>query len=75
MAKNKKFRKLLKERNVKRKALAERLGVSVRTVEYWISGRNRPSIINIIAMAKMFNMTIENVYAIFKENDNRGGRI
>jgi DNA-binding XRE family transcriptional regulator len=66
MAKNKQFRKLLKERKVKRKALAERLGVSVRTVEYWISGRNRPSIINIIAMAKMFNMTIESMYAIFK---------
>ena len=66
MAKNKKFRNLLKERNVKRKALAERLGVRVRTVEYWISGRNRPSIINIIAMAKMFNMTIESMYAIFK---------
>lgn len=66
MAKNKKFRKLLKERNVKRKALAERLGVNVRTVEYWISGRNRPSIISIIAMAKMFNMTIESMYAIFK---------
>ncbi len=66
MAKNKKFRKLLKEKNVKRKALAERLGVSVRTVEYWLNGRNRPSIINIIAMAKMFNMTIESMYAIFK---------
>ena len=66
MAKNKQFRKLLKERKVKLKALAERLGVSVRTVEYWISGRNRPSIISIIAMAKMFNMTIESMYAIFK---------
>lgn len=56
----------MKERKVKSKALAERLGVSVRTVEYWISGRNRPSIISIIAMAKMFNMPIESMYAIFK---------
>lgn len=75
MAKNKKFRKLLKERNVKRKVLAERLGVSVRTVEYWLNGRNRPSMQYVIAMAKLFEMSIENVYAIFKENDNRGGRI
>lgn len=67
MAKNKKFRKLLKERNVKRKALAERLGVSVRTVEYWLYGRNRPSMQYVIAMAKLFDMSIESVYAIFKE--------
>ena len=67
MAKNKKFRKLLKERNVKRKVLAERLGVSVRTVEYWISGRNRPSMQYVIAMAKLFDMSIESVYVIFKE--------
>lgn len=66
MAKNKKFRKLLKERNVKRKVLAERLGVSVRTVEYWLYGRNRPSMQYVIAMAKLFEMSIESVYAIFK---------
>lgn len=66
MSKNKKFRKLLKERGLKRKALAERLGVSVRCVEHWLSGRNRPSVIYVIAMAKLFDMSIENVYAIFK---------
>ena len=75
MAKNKKFRKLLKERNVKRKALAERLGVSVRTVEHWLNGRNRPSMQYVIDMAKLFEMSIESVYAIFKENDNRGGKL
>ena len=72
MAKNKQFRKLLKERKVKRKALAERLGVSVRTVEYWISGRNRPSMQYVIAMAKLFDMSIESVYAIFKEQEKSG---
>ena len=72
MAKNKQFRKLLKERKVKRKALAERLGVSVRTVEYWISGRNRPAMQYVIAMAKLFDMSIESVYAIFKEQEKSG---
>lgn len=72
MAKNKKFRKLLKERGVKRKTLAERLGVSVRTVEHWLSGRNRPSVIYVIAMAKLFDMSIESVYAIFKEQEKSG---
>lgn len=67
MAKNKKFRKLLKERGIRRKALADRIGVSVRSVEHWESGRNRPSIVNVIAMSKLFDMTIESTYAIFKE--------
>ena len=65
MAKNKKFRKMLKERNVKRKALAERLGVSVRTIEYWLNGRNRPSMQYVIAMAKLFDMSIESIYGLF----------
>lgn len=67
MAKNKKFRKLMKERGIRRKALADRIGVSVRSVEHWESGRNRPSIVNVIAMSKLFDMTIESTYAIFKE--------
>ena len=65
MAKNKKFRKMLKERNVKRKALAERLGVSVRTIEYWLNGRNRPSMQDVIAMAKLFDMSIESISGLF----------
>ena len=69
MAKNKEFRKLLKERGVKRKTLAERLGVSVRTVEHWLNGRNRPSMQYVIAMAKIFDMSIESMYAIFKEKE------
>lgn len=67
MAKNKKFRKLMKERGIRRKALAERIGVSVRSVEHWESGRNRPSIVNVIAMSKLFDMSVESTYAIFKE--------
>lgn len=67
MSKNKKFRKLMKERGIRRKALAERIGVSVKSVEHWESGRNRPSIVNVIAMSKLFDMTIESTYAIFKE--------
>ena len=72
MAKNKKFRNLLRGRGMKRKTLSERLGVSVRCVEYWLNGRNRPSMLNIMAMAKLFDMTIESVYAIFKEQEKTG---
>lgn len=73
MTKNKKFCKLLKERKMKRKTLSERLGVSVRCVEYWLSGRNRPSVVYVIAMAKIFDMSIESIYAIFKEQETSGG--
>ena len=68
MAKNKKFRKLLKDRNVKRKVLAERLGVSAVTVGYWLKGRYRPAMQYTIAMAKFFNLRIDEMYAIFKDS-------
>lgn len=67
MAKNKKFQKLLKENGYKPSTLARKLGVSDRAVEYWISGRNRPSMLQVIAMSRIFKMSIESVYAIFKE--------
>ena len=64
MAKNKKFLKFLKVKGIKQKALAERLGISVRAVEHWVNGRNRPSIIYLIEMSKLFKMSIESVYDI-----------
>ena len=65
--KNKKFLDLLKEKGLKNQRLADKLNVSVRSVEHWINGRNRPSIPYVIAMAKLFNMSVESVYKIFKE--------
>lgn len=69
MAKNKKFLKFLKGKGIKKKALAERLGISVRAVEHWLNGRNRPSIIYLIEMSKLFKMSIESVYDMFRERN------
>lgn len=69
MAKNKKFLKFLKVKGIKKKALAERLGISVRAVEHWLNGRNRPSIIYLIEMSKLFKMSIESVYDMFRERN------
>lgn len=67
MGKNKKFLKFLKEKGIKQKALADRLDISVRSVEHWISGRNRPSVIYLIEMSKMFRMRVEDIYDMFRE--------
>lgn len=69
MAKNKKFLKFLKGKGIKKKALAERLGISVRAVEHWLNGRNKPSIIYLIEMSKLFKMSIEGVYDMFREKN------
>ena len=66
MAKNKKFLELLKKQGLKQARLADKLGVSTQTIHYWMNGRNRPSMQYVIAMAKLFDMSIESVYAIFK---------
>jgi DNA-binding XRE family transcriptional regulator len=51
---------------VKTKRLAEKLGVSQKTVQNWCNGRNRPRMEYVIDMAKLFEITIEGMYEITK---------
>ena len=66
MAKNKAFLKLLKDKGYNYSSLSQKIGVSDMAVRHWINGRNRPSMISIMYMAKLFNMSIESVYSLFK---------
>lgn len=68
MEKNKKFLELLSKHNLTFRRLADKLEVSERTVQYWARGRNKPSITKLLKMAKLFNMHVEKVYEIFKNN-------
>ena len=63
---NKKFTRFLKDRGMKTKRLAEKLGVSQKTVQNWCNGRNRPRMEYVIDMAKLFEVTIEGMYEIMK---------
>ena len=68
MAKNKKFLDLLKEKGLKPQRLADKLNVFVRSVEYWISGRNLPSVVQLFKLSKIFDKTVDELYWIFKNN-------
>lgn len=65
--KNKKFKRFLKSKGIKAIWLSEKMNVNEKTVKSWIKG-NRPAIRQIIELSKIFNMPIESMYQLFKEN-------
>ena len=67
MTKNKIFQKLLKDSRYNERTLAQKLNVSDKMVRRWLKGKNRPSIVQVIAMAKIFNTTTVDTYKIFKD--------
>ena len=52
---------LRKERGMTQEMLAEKIGVSAQAVSKWESGASAPSTTNLIALAKLFNMTPEDL--------------
>lgn len=65
---NKEFLKVLTKNNITRKALSVKLAVTERAIGHWISGRNKPSTMQLFAMAKIFNMQVEDLYYMFKDH-------
>lgn len=51
--------------------VAERIGVSRIAVANWEQGRNKPSIENILAMAKLFGVTVEELVGDQVKNDDK----
>ena len=50
---------LRKEQRVYQRELAEDLGVSVRTYQFYESGHNEPNIKSLIALADFYGVTID----------------
>ena len=69
---------ILKEHRVQCKMtqefVAERLGVSRQAVSKWESGASDPSMSNLIALAKLYGVTVEDILSQvkdgYKENNN-----
>lgn len=51
------IRKLRKENNISQDELAEKLGVSRQSVSLWETGQTQPTIENIVALSKIFNVS------------------
>lgn len=65
---NKEFLQLIAEHGFNATSFAVKLGVSETAVRHWIKGRNKPGIMQVLKMAKLFNMSAVDVYAMFKNN-------
>ena len=67
MAESKTFGELLKERDMHGAQLARQLDVDRSLVSCWVTGKTRPTIDMIPKIAKVFDLTVEEVLKFFVE--------
>ncbi len=69
------IQKLRKESGLSQEDLAEMLGVSRQAVSKWESDAAQPTMVNIIALAKAFDVSIGSLFGDGSENDAKGPEI
>lgn len=57
------IRQFLEQQNLTQEDFAERVGVSQGVVSHWLSGKKRPSLDNLLAMAEVTGHPIEKLIA------------
>lgn len=55
------IRKYRKENNISQESLGEKLGVSRQSISLWENNQTQPSLENIVALAKIFNVTTDDL--------------
>lgn len=65
-----KIKQLRKEANLSQEKLAEKLNVSRQAIAKWESGLGIPAIDNLIAISKLFNISIDSLLEGSEENNN-----
>lgn len=66
------IKKYRKENNISQEALGEKLGVSRQSISLWENNQTQPSLENIVALSKIFNVTTDNLLEtseVLKEAD------
>lgn len=53
------IRKYRKEKGLSQDELAEKLGVSRQSISLWENGQTQPTIENILALARIFNVSTD----------------
>ena len=56
------IRNLRKEKNMSQDELAEKLGVSRQSVSLWENGQTQPTIENVVALTKIFNVSFDDIF-------------
>ena len=63
------IRKYRKDKNLSQDELAEKLGVSRQSISLWENGQTQPTIENIIALAKIFNVSTDAILGNAEQAD------
>jgi putative transcriptional regulator len=59
--------KLLKESPYKREYVQKYVGVSRNTMTSWLKGRTYPTVPQLLLLAKLFNVKVEDIYNLEEE--------
>lgn len=62
-----KFKKLLDNRNINQSEFARKLNVSKQLVSCWVKGRALPKIPEVVKMANLLQVSIEEIVLCFTE--------
>lgn len=59
------FKELLTEKDFTAAQLGRRIGKSRALVCYWVTGRNEPSLSDVVKISKILNVSVERVVSCF----------
>ncbi len=60
------MRELLKKANITQEQLAKKLGVKQQTISAWVNGNSKPKLAMLPKLAKVFNVSINEIFNCFK---------
>jgi len=63
-----KLKKILEERGVKQSNLAKKLGVSTVSLSNWSTGKSNPSLVTVVRICQILDITIDQLVQINKSN-------
>lgn len=66
-----KIRNLRKENNISQEKLAEELNVTRQSISLWENDQTQPSLENVVALAKIFNTSVDDLLSDSKEENTK----
>lgn len=69
------IRKYRKENNISQEVLAEGLGVTRQSISLWENNQTQPSLENIVALAKTFNISTDDLLTDSKKENNENSSL
>lgn len=58
------IKKLMKEKNITRKDIANEMDMDVNTISHWVKGRNFPSVRHLVELASILDVGLDDFVAV-----------